>query len=110
MTRLLSNTDGTVIANQPTTTQSIGRKIYASRSGSVLSRSKDPSPSFSVTAPLPSSPNVNGGGGGGGAPGVCAVAHRAALTLEEQWETLSDMAQCTSRLTAEDASRVQVCG
>lgn len=39
---------------------------------------------------------------------MCAVAHRAALTLEEQWETLSDMAQCTSRLTAQDAARVQV--
>ena len=36
------------------------------------------------------------------------MAHRAALTLEEQWETLSDMAQCTSRLTAQDAARVQV--
>lgn len=39
---------------------------------------------------------------------MCAVAHRAALTLEEQWETLSDMALCTSRLSPEDVARVQV--
>lgn len=86
--------------------QSIGRKIYASRSSSstVLGRSKDPS--FSAAAPPVSSPEVGGIGGGGA--GVCAVAHRAALSLEEQWETLSDMALCTSRLTAQDAARVQV--
>ncbi|CAM9994137.1 unnamed protein product, partial [Ectocarpus fasciculatus] len=41
---------------------------------------------------------------------VCAVAHRAALTLEEQWETLSDMALCTSRLAPEDVARVQLSG
>ncbi|CAM9384308.1 unnamed protein product, partial [Ectocarpus sp. 13 AM-2016] len=80
--------------------KSIGRKIQASRSSGVVGRREA---SFSATAPplLP----VEGGGGS-----VCAVAHRAALTLEEQWETLSDMALCTSRLSPEDVARVQLSG
>lgn len=84
------------------TAQSIGRKIQATRSSGVAGRRET---SFSATAP-PLLPIALEGGGGGGS--VCAVAHRAALTLEEQWETLSDMALCTSRLAPEDVARVQV--
>lgn len=52
---------------------------------------------------------VSGGvGGGGGASSTAAVAYRAALTKEEQWETLAEMAQCTARLSPEDTAWVQV--
>ncbi|CAM9752304.1 unnamed protein product, partial [Ectocarpus sp. 8 AP-2014] len=84
--------------------KSIGRKIQASRSSGVAGRREA---SHSATAP-PLLPVEAVGGGGGGS--VCAVAHRAALTLEEQWETLSDMALCTSRLSPEDVARVQLSG
>lgn len=50
----------------------------------------------------------NSGGGGVGVSSAAAVAHRAALTREEQWETLVEMAQCTARLSPEDAAQVQV--
>ena len=76
-------------------------------------RNKEASASGAMAAPL-----LESGGGGIGASGgagttgaiggLTAVAYRAALTLEEQWETLSEMAQCTSRLSPEDSARVQV--
>ena len=107
-----------------TTIQSIGRKISSSRS--LGGSRKEASPAAATMAPLlEGGGNVigatgggggggsgvggsGGGGGGGGGGGTAAVAHRAALTLEEQWETLSEMAQCTARLSPEDATRVQV--
>lgn len=82
-------------------------------SGSGGGFRKEASLSGAVGAPLLESGQGGPGGGTGGGTtgtggGLTAIAYRAAMTVEEQRETLSEMTLCTSRLSPEDSMRVQV--
>lgn len=90
--------------------KSIGRKLTSSR---PVPRSANAGKDFFASSSSALSPPgvtaaTDSGGGSGGGASATAVAHRAALTTDEQWETLAEMAQCTARLSPEDATRVQV--
>lgn len=104
--------------------KSIGRKMIHSRSGGSSSTSnssggsgsgfrKEASLSGAAGSPLLELGQGGPGGGTGGGPsgtggGLTTIAYRAAMTVEEQRETLSEMTLCTSRLSPEDSMKVQV--